>query len=399
MNGKQVVLRQGKDLILEAENPCAIIKKYSMFPEINIIDLDAAFGNGSNMPLIKELAKISLINVGGGIRDLATAKEYLGAGVKNLIIGTKADEELLNELPINKIIVALDIRDDKVQTHGWTQSSNYTLKERIKSMEKYCHTFLITNIHVEGLGKGIDKKFVEELKGLTKNRIIIAGGVASYDDIAAIENYGFDVILGRALYDGTLNITDAVLNILKFTDELIPTVVKDQQGKVLMAAYSNNEAIKKTIGTGKCHYYSRSRKQLWLKGQISGNAQRLVELRYDCDRDTLLYIIEQHGNACHLGRYSCFNEDKFSVQYLIDFLHQRINEKGISYTKQIGTDHEKLSKKLLEEAFEVSIAKTRDNKVYEVTDLFFFILLYMAKEGISFKEIINELKARHKVKL
>ena len=96
------------------------------------------------------------------------------------------------------------------------------------------------------------------------------------------------------------------LSKLKFVNGLIPVVVQDVGGEVLMLAYANEEAIRKTLETGYAHYYSRSRKKLWMKGETSGNVQRIVEIRVDCDCDSLLYIVEQKGNAFHTGNRSCF---------------------------------------------------------------------------------------------
>jgi len=94
---------------------------------------------------------------------------------------------------------------------------------------------------------------------------------------------------------------------LKFKDGLIPVITQDINTKeVLMLAYANEEAIKKTIETGFAHYWSRSRKKLWKKGETSGNLQEVVEIRVDCDNDALLYLVKQRGVACHTGNYSCF---------------------------------------------------------------------------------------------
>lgn len=88
---------------------------------------------------------------------------------------------------------------------------------------------------------------------------------------------------------------------------VLPVVVQDAETKdVLMLAYANKEALKRTFETGKAHYWSRSRKKLWMKGESSGNIQQVVEVRIDCDRDTILYIVKQEGVACHTGNYSCF---------------------------------------------------------------------------------------------
>ena len=94
---------------------------------------------------------------------------------------------------------------------------------------------------------------------------------------------------------------------LKFKDGLIPVIAQDVDTKeVLMLAYANEEAIKKTIESGYAHYWSRSRKKLWRKGETSGNTQKVVEIRVDCDNDALLYLVKQKGNACHTGNYTCF---------------------------------------------------------------------------------------------
>jgi len=94
---------------------------------------------------------------------------------------------------------------------------------------------------------------------------------------------------------------------LKFVNNLIPVVVQDSETReVLMLAYANNEALRKTLETGKAHYWSRSRKKLWLKGETSGNIQEIVDVRVDCDEDAILYIVRQNGVACHTGNYSCF---------------------------------------------------------------------------------------------
>lgn len=97
------------------------------------------------------------------------------------------------------------------------------------------------------------------------------------------------------------------LSKLRFVNGLIPVVVQDAKTKeVLMLAYANEEALRRTLETGYAHYWSRSRNKLWMKGETSGNTQKIVEIRVDCDCDTLLYLVEQKGNACHTGHKSCF---------------------------------------------------------------------------------------------
>ncbi len=95
---------------------------------------------------------------------------------------------------------------------------------------------------------------------------------------------------------------------IRFNNEgLVPVIAQDFETKeVLMLAYANEEALKKTVNTGKAHYFSRSKNKLWMKGEESGNVQEIVEIRVDCDGDAVLYIVRQHGSACHTGNYTCF---------------------------------------------------------------------------------------------
>jgi len=101
---------------------------------------------------------------------------------------------------------------------------------------------------------------------------------------------------------------NTLVNRLDFSKGLIPTIAQDMEGKILMLAYSSPESVQLTIDEGFGWYYSRSRTQLWKKGETSGNFQRVKNIYVDCDNDSLIYLIEQTGNACHLGKYSCFTE-------------------------------------------------------------------------------------------
>jgi phosphoribosyl-AMP cyclohydrolase len=102
---------------------------------------------------------------------------------------------------------------------------------------------------------------------------------------------------------------------LRYTNGLIPVIVQDANTKeVLMLAYANEEALRKTFETGKAHYWSRSRKKLWMKGETSGNTQKVVEVRVDCDEDAILYMVEQKGVACHTGNYTCFFRELEGIQ-------------------------------------------------------------------------------------
>lgn len=309
MNGKVVQLRQGKEKVYENSNIDKIIEQYKIFPEINVIDLDSAMGNGDNKELIKRICEQIDCNVGGGIRSLEIAKEYIDAGAKSIIVGTKANKEFLMKLPKNKVIVALDVKQGKIAVKGWKELEEHNIYDRIKELEEYCRKYLVTNVDVEGLNEGTNLNFFESLVGKTKNDIMVAGGITTINEIKYIHKLGLDQVLGMAITSGKLNIIDCYIEIMDFEkqDSLIPTIVQDAGTKeVLMLAYSNKESLKKTYELNLATYYSRSRKMLWTKGETSGNTQKIEKIYLDCDSDTLLFLVSQKGVACHRNKRTCF---------------------------------------------------------------------------------------------
>jgi len=207
------------------------------------------------------------------------------------------------------------------------------------------------------------------------------------------------------------------INELKFSnDGLIPAVVQDyKDGTVLMMAYMNKESIEKTLETGKATYYSRSRKSLWLKGETSGHFQNIKEIYYDCDEDTLLLKVEQVGDiACHTGARSCFyrklkefeTEESYKNIDILEKLYETISERKNnpiegSYTNYLfskGID--KILKKVGEECSEVIIGAKNNNGevIYEISDLFYHLLVLMAEMGIKPEDIKKELIGRENKK-
>lgn len=309
MNGKVVQLKQGKEKVYENNDIEAVVEQYKVFPQINVIDLDSAMSKGSNKELIKKLCKELTCNVGGGVRSVKLAKEYIEAGANSVIVGTRANKEFLIELPKNKVIVALDTKNGKIATHGWKKLKEENIYERMIELENYCYKFLITNVNVEGLNNGTDLKFFETLVGKTKNDIMVAGGITTINEIKYIHKLGFDQVLGMAITSGKLNIIDCYIEIMDFEKQngLIPTIVQDiQTREVLMLAYSSKESLKKTYERNKATYYSRSRKTLWTKGEKSGNIQYIEKIYLDCDSDTILFLVNQKGVACHRNKRTCF---------------------------------------------------------------------------------------------
>ena len=197
---------------------------------------------------------------------------------------------------------------------------------------------------------------------------------------------------------------------LKFdANGLIPAVVVDSiTKKVLTVAYMNRESLKISMEKGLTYFWSRSRQELWLKGETSGNYQHIVSITADCDKDALVVVVEKDGPACHLGTDSCFanpvwhsdEKQEFSLNGLYDMLVGRKNEKPEgSYTTYLfekGID--KILKKVGEESTEVIIAAKADDRnetVYELADLAYHAMVLMVQMGITVEDVHKELASRH----
>lgn len=213
-----------------------------------------------------------------------------------------------------------------------------------------------------------------------------------------------------------------LLDQLKYDDNgLVPAIVQDANTKeVLMMAYMSREALERTIATGETWFFSRSRKQLWHKGEESGNKQSVIEIRYDCDNDTLLLLVEAAGPSCHTGHQSCFYRnmegDELSARLfdpeevygdgspvIMAELQEVIRGRYVqrpegSYTTYLfnkGID--KILKKVGEENAEVIIAAKNPDKgelIYEISDLLYHLLVLMVERGVSLSDVFKELRQR-----
>ncbi|MBP3387404.1 MAG: bifunctional phosphoribosyl-AMP cyclohydrolase/phosphoribosyl-ATP diphosphatase HisIE [Clostridia bacterium] len=200
------------------------------------------------------------------------------------------------------------------------------------------------------------------------------------------------------------------VNELKFDEKgLIPAVVVDAKSKkVLTVAYMNKESLEISIAEKKTCFFSRSRQQLWRKGETSGNYQHIVEIKTDCDRDALTVLVKKDGPACHLGTDSCFNDIVFEDEYIEEFSLESLYSLLVgrkeqlpegSYTTylfQKGID--KILKKVGEESTEVIIAGKANDKaetIYEIADLAYHVMVLMVEMGITVDDIKNELASRH----
>jgi phosphoribosyl-ATP pyrophosphohydrolase/phosphoribosyl-AMP cyclohydrolase len=189
---------------------------------------------------------------------------------------------------------------------------------------------------------------------------------------------------------------------------LMPVVVQDRKsGDVLMLGYANAEALSRTAETGLAHFWSRSRRALWRKGETSGHALRVREVRVDCDRDTLLMIVDPEGPACHTGTRTCFGDEATSVAGVLAEVGRVIEERDQtrpegSYTARLLTKgSNEVLKKIGEEAVEVALAarsESDERLAEEAADLVYHLLVALGQRRVGFERVLETLRARREGK-
>ena len=214
MGGKIVQLVQGEKKALEFDNFQYWIERFSSFPLVQLIDLDAAMSRGNNRDLIAMICKRLPCQTGGGIRDVARASELLALGAKRVIFGsallkdgainTTLAAEAAETLGAEHLTFAIDSRKGKVAIKGWKESTTVDPKDMVRALDPYCSAFLYTHIDTEGTMTGFPIDVARELAGLTKRQMIVAGGIRSRAEIDQLEAIGVDAVVGMAIYTGAM---------------------------------------------------------------------------------------------------------------------------------------------------------------------------------------------------
>jgi phosphoribosylformimino-5-aminoimidazole carboxamide ribotide isomerase len=214
MGGKIVQLVQGEKKALEFDDFEYWIERFSAYPLVQLIDLDAAMGHGSNRELIAMICKRLPCQTGGGIRDVARGAELLGLGARRVIYGsallkdgainTSLAAEASATLGVKQLTFAIDSRKGKVAIQGWKENTSVSPAEMIRALDPYCSAFLYTHIDTEGTMTGFPIERARELAGLTKKQMIVAGGIRSQAEVDELHAIGVDAVVGMAIYTGTM---------------------------------------------------------------------------------------------------------------------------------------------------------------------------------------------------
>jgi phosphoribosylformimino-5-aminoimidazole carboxamide ribotide isomerase len=210
MDGKVVQLVQGRDKALEGDAPLEMLRKFAAFPEIQVIDLDAAIGNAENSALVELLASRARCRVGGGVRTPDRARRLIDQGAHRVIVGTAAFtpalELIANEVGPERVIIALDSKNGKIVVKGWREATAFTAEEVIGRLEPFCSGFLCTYVDKEGMLQGTDLGWFRRLRAATKHELTAAGGITTLEEIRELLAMHVHAALGMAIYTGRLDL-------------------------------------------------------------------------------------------------------------------------------------------------------------------------------------------------
>jgi len=218
MDGKVVQLVQGREKALEGESPERMLEQFSGFPEIQVIDLDAAMGRGSNDEIVRRVAARAKIRAGGGVRTPERAKELLEQGAHRVIVGTAAFsgkgvnarllEEMGHAVGRDRLTIALDSKNGRIVVKGWLESTQWTATEVIGQLEPYCSGFLCTYVDKEGMMQGTDLAWFERLRNATSHELTAAGGITTMNDVEALLRLNIHCAIGMAIYTGRMSLDE-----------------------------------------------------------------------------------------------------------------------------------------------------------------------------------------------
>jgi phosphoribosylformimino-5-aminoimidazole carboxamide ribotide isomerase len=218
MEGKVVQLVQGREKALEGDSPEEMLRRFAAFPEIQVIDLDAAMGRGSNDELVRMLASKAATRVGGGVRTVERARALVDQGARKVIVGTAAfsgsgiNEGFLgavrDAIGRDRLLIALDSKDGRIAVKGWRESIDLTAEQVLSSLDPFCSGYLCTYVDKEGMMQGTDLAWFRRLRAATSLELTAAGGITTLEEVRELKSMGVHAALGMAIYTGRLSLAD-----------------------------------------------------------------------------------------------------------------------------------------------------------------------------------------------
>jgi phosphoribosylformimino-5-aminoimidazole carboxamide ribotide isomerase len=217
-DGAVVQLVQGERLAIKDQDVFRWVRRFERFPKVQVIDLDAAKGNGDNLGLVRQIAGALSCRVGGGIRTIERARDVLAAGARQIIAGSSLFKDgrpdldfakrLAGAVGLEQVIVAVDSRGGQVVIHGWKTPLPLSAVDAVRALEPYCGEFLYTHVDAEGLMRGTDRHAILAVRNATARRVTAAGGITTQQEIDDLDGLGVDSVVGMALYTGALRVDE-----------------------------------------------------------------------------------------------------------------------------------------------------------------------------------------------
>jgi len=214
--GAVVQLVQGERLAIKDEDVFRWVRRFERFPKVQVIDLDAAKGDGDNLAIVRQIAPALACRVGGGIRTVDRAREVLAAGARQIIVGSSLFRNGLPDLDFARqlaeavgpaqVIAAVDSKGGQVVIHGWKTPLPITAADAVRALEPFCEEFLYTHVDTEGLMGGTNRSAILAVRDATTRRVTAAGGITTQDEIDDLNRQGVDSVVGMAIYTGKLNL-------------------------------------------------------------------------------------------------------------------------------------------------------------------------------------------------
>ena len=447
--------------IKDVDSPEKLAKFYSDNSVDELVFYDITASNEerkTSLEFVERVARVINIpfSAGGGVSTIEDFKYILRKGADKVSVNSAAvrNPQLIREASMafgsQCVVLSMDVKKNdegswSVYVKGGREKTELDAIEwAITAAELGAGEIVVNSIDEDGMKNGYDLELLRRITSVVNIPVIASGGAGKKEHfLDAIQNAGVDGVLAASVFHfGEIKVpelkrylkengaeirmpeaapqkkespsaADADISIIRFTkDGLVPCICQDAKtGAVLMLAYMNEQSLRLTLEKKRAVYYSRSRSELWEKGATSGNTQKVRAIYYDCDADALLIKVDQTGNACHTGEYSCFfnavfddlgvsadsGSSVFGELYATVIGRKNDPSEG-SYTNYLfdkGLD--KILKKVGEEAAETIIAaknQDRQELIGETGDLIYHLTVMLAEKGISMDEIEQELKSR-----
>jgi len=454
--GGRVVKGVSFENLRDAGDPVEAAVRYESegADEVAFLDIAAAQQKrGTLVELVGRVAEVLSIpfTVGGGVRSVEDADALLRAGADRVIVNTAAveDPSLLTRLAerfgAQCVVVAIDgkrVRDEggravmRVMTHGGRRETERTVVAwAADAAGAGAGEILLTSVDADGTQAGFDLEMLRAVRAAVDVPVVASGGAGRLDDFAkAVLIGGADAVLAASLFHDRVFTIGAVKEAMSRAglavrpappragalvprydaSGLVPVIMRDvATGHVLTLAWANAEALAKTRETGLAHFYSRSRKALWRKGETSGNVQHVVGISLDCDADAVLYDVRPSGPACHTGAYSCFSRaesfeapepsagpsDTLDLTDLFAVVRAR-KESPVagSYTNELlEAGVARIAQKVGEEAVETALASVTGDAAAlagEAADLLYHLAVLLTARGVAPGDIAAKLEER-----